>query len=49
MIRTIKLLLLSFWTSKGIKGAEFSWFKRYLSNRSQETKFYEKISDAKEI
>jgi ribonucleases P/MRP protein subunit RPP40 len=29
-----------------IKGAELSWFRSYLSNRSQETKFYENISDA---
>jgi hypothetical protein len=28
-----------------IKGAELSWFRSFLSN-SQETKFYEKISDA---
>jgi hypothetical protein len=30
----------------GIKGAALSCFRSYLSNRSQETKFYEKISDA---
>jgi hypothetical protein len=30
----------------GIKGAELSWFRSYWSSRSQETKFYENISDA---
>jgi hypothetical protein len=39
-------LLLRKMAQYGIKGAELSWFRSYLSNRSQETKFYEKISDA---
>jgi hypothetical protein len=39
-------LLLRKMEQYGIKGAELSWFRSYLSNRSQETKFYEKISDA---
>jgi hypothetical protein len=30
----------------GIKGAELSWFRSYMSKKSQETKFYDKISDA---
>jgi hypothetical protein len=39
-------LLLRKMEQYGIKGAELSCFRSYLSNRSQETKFYEKISDA---
>jgi hypothetical protein len=39
-------LLLRKMEQYGIKGAELSWFRSYLSNRSQETRFYEKISDA---
>jgi hypothetical protein len=30
----------------GIICAELSWFRSYLSNRSQKIKFYKKISDA---
>jgi hypothetical protein len=39
-------LLLRKMEQYGKKGAELSWFRSYFSNRSQETKFYEKISDA---
>jgi hypothetical protein len=30
----------------GVKGAELEWFRSYLSNRSQETRFYESVSQA---
>jgi hypothetical protein len=35
------------WTMEqyGIIGTDISWFRSYLSNKSPETKFYEKISD----
>jgi hypothetical protein len=33
-------LLLRKMEQYGIKGAELSWFRSYLSNRNQETKFY---------
>jgi hypothetical protein len=30
----------------GVKGAELGWFRSYLSNRSQETRFYKSVSQA---
>jgi hypothetical protein len=39
-------LLLRKMEQYGIKGAELSWLRIYLSNRSHRTKFYAKISDA---
>jgi hypothetical protein len=30
----------------GVKGAELEWFRSYLSNRTQETRFYESVSHA---
>jgi hypothetical protein len=33
----------------GVKGAELGWFRSYLSNRSQETRFYESDFSCKQF